>query len=56
MSTGNTVAIYVGIAMLVTRVGLALSSVVLDDVDEPVGNVRDDADDRAHAPAVARPR
>ena len=45
-----------GIAMLVTLVGLALGRVVLDDVDEPVGNVRDDADHRAHAPAASRAR
>jgi hypothetical protein len=41
--SGSTVAIYVGISMLVTLVGLALGRVVLDDVDvapEPVGAER----------------
>ncbi len=33
--SGATVAAYVGVAMLVTLVGLALGRVVLDDVDEP---------------------
>ena len=32
--TGSTVAVYVGISMLVTLVGLALGQAVLDDVDQ----------------------